>query len=467
LVLKGDSLDEELKNWLSYLAVKTAIGSVEDKSDLEIEISIHLDVGAEQVTQSWTQGIFDRENKIIGYPFPQAVLTRGEDTAVIDGTPAANKHNLHNRKHQAIWHEWSANDIIEDTNLLDESEKEALSSQLLWVKGYLGYSTDMLKDINKRLGGRSNLIKHGMRLASDGTPQGRILDLSLTSSQGLDRQCHIVLGFENLELDTGRKISANETIVNAISKIGSRVIAVLKLYRWAMKKPNRPEIASDLVAWRASVDARSSTSLIRQIFEVNHSEPVFRVEPSNESEVIALFVAMLSLGLLKGYKLQAISGFNRYDALLDIDTSSDEVCQSNDPLSVENNPGGMEGEGKVLEFKFDFQTLFNDFENNKKNPSEIDVLVCWSVSRLNVARGRIEPSYGSWKDHRQIYGGSYIWSDENDTSCIQVIALKNAISELLAEAEILLGSAVPALVGARHWLCWRRRTARPRYEELC
>jgi hypothetical protein len=56
---------------------------------------------------------------------------------------------------------------------------------------------------------------------------------------------------------------------------------------------------------------------------------------------------------------------------------------------------------------------------------------------LNVRRGRLEPTYGDWHDHRTHYGATYTWSDENDSSRIPVLSLKNIVVELLAMKETL------------------------------
>ena len=110
-----------------------------------------------------------------------------------------------------------------------------------------------------------------------------------------------------------------------------------------------------------------------------------------------------------------------------------------DVLSVRDKPEKLEGENKVLEFKHNFEDLLNDFEEKNKNPQELDICVCWVVPDLNVARGRIEPTYDDWKDHRRIYGGSYLWVDDNDSTEVEIIALKNVLAELLARHEIREG----------------------------
>jgi len=438
IVVIGEGPATELKNWICFLASKTALGAVDDVSDKKIIIEAILDLGDDQHNQIWTLGNFDRESNVIGYPFPHKVLRTAKSIQDIVATPQEQQFK-HTRKYAAVYKHWSAEEIISETPSLDTDERDKLLQHLVGVDGYLSYSTDVLREINNRLGGRSYLLRHGMRIAVDGIPQGRNVDLSLTSSQGLDRQSHIVLSFRGLELDTGRKISADEIVASAISKLGQRVVGVLKEYRWAMKKKDRPEVASDLDAWRSSVESRSQTSLVHELFKLNKLPPVFRVDPDNETEVIALFVSLIGQGLLKGFRLDAISGYARYDSLCEIDSQSSSVRDLEDSLSVRDHETGPHGDSKVLEFKYRFDSLIQDFEDKTKIPAEIDLVVCWDLPELNVRRGRIEPSYGEWRDSRSVYAGTYTWIDDNETSQFPILALKPIIAEMVARAESAQG----------------------------
>lgn len=437
LVNYGDGPEKELKNWACFLASKTALGGVEDPAP-KIEVELVLDLGDDVLRQQiWKLGAFDRENNVLGYPFPQLVFRQSKDVNEIENTPVEQKYK-HIKKYQAVHRRWTAAEIIHETQM-DAAEAEKLNDSLLWVEGYLCYSTDVLKEVNKRLGGRAYLIRYGMRIAVDGIPQGRNIDLALTSNQGLDRQCHIVLAFKGLELDTGRKISADEIIASAIVKLGQRVVMILKEYRVYMKKKDRPAFASDLTAWRDDVNSRAQTSMVEQLYKAYGLTPVLKVDPDSEAEVIALFVSLMRHDLLRGYKIAAISGYARYDSLCDCDTNSDALRDLEDTLSIREDSEELHGAERVLEFKDNFNSLLEEFDSKKKIPTEIDFVVCWVVPDINIARGRLEPCYGIWRDRRTLYAASYLWYDENETACIPVLALKNIVSELLARKEDVPG----------------------------
>lgn len=433
-VVVGGGKEVELKNWMSFLCAKTPLGSVWDRSQSGIEVTISLDTGDEALlSRTWRLGELSLDERVAGYPFPHLVLKTAKDVGEIDRTEDARRH-IHQSKYPAVYKRWSAQEIIDGTPALEEEERIKLLDHLEWVYAYFCYSTDVLKEVNSRLGGRTQLVRYGIRIASDGVAQGRNVDLSLTSSQGLDRQTHIVMSFKKLELDTGRKISADEVIASAIGKIGRRVVDVLKEYRWSMKKKDRPDVQSDLTAWRNDVEVRARRALIPLLFP--DGESPLLVDPSNEQEVIALFASLVTKKMVKGLQIEAISGYERYDSLVNVFADNDTVRSEIDPLSVRAAVLSPVGEGKVLEYKYSFSELLQDFADRKKNPAEIDVVVCWSVPEMDIGRGRLQPCYGEWRDHRALHSASYVWSDDNETSSFPVISLENVVVELIAKIEL-------------------------------
>lgn len=436
----GKSIADELVHWANYLCARTVLGAVESLFSKPLKIRLILDRGEEQAEQFFSLESYDIEKSILGYPFPHKILRTSKDTDEIDGVGPEKRYS-HNRRYSAVRKRWKADEIIPKLRSLTEGASEKLERHLDWVDAYLCYSTEIMKECNDRLGGRSQFLRHGIKIAVDGIPQGRMLDLSLTSSQGLDRQSHIVISFKGLELDLGRKISADEDIANAISEVGKHVVGHLKEYRWALKKKDRPDVSSDLSRWKEAIDSRQVESVYVPFCEALNLSPVFAVDPDNEQEVIALFVSLCASGSLLGYDIRAISGFERYDAIVNVSTSSDDLKRFTDPVSIRTDEDQVAGENCVLEFKHSFIDLMHDFAEKKKNPMEVDLLVCWELNELNVDRGRVRPCYEEWRDHRPNYGASYIWEDDNESSSVVIISLKNFVLELLASAERKAGES--------------------------
>jgi hypothetical protein len=451
-VIVGDGIEQELLNWASYLAARTPIGRADKPTapagGPDFIVKLLLDHGvAGTLVREFIRSAFNRDQGTLGYPFPESVFRVGIDTAEIDAEPAARKHERHYRKHQAVFHTWNAAELLDIIDL-DDEELALLSSHLLWVRGHLSYSTDVLKKVNQLLGGRSSLVRYGAKLAVDGVPQGRPLDLSLTSDQGLDRQTHIVLGFSELELDIGRKFISDEKILSAVAKINQRVVSLLKDYRIYLKKKDLEPISSDLEAWGREIDQRRNNSLIPVLLRQTDAGSALSVDPASENDVITLWGGLVASKRILGFEMLALSGFNRYDALVDITAEAIEPAHD-DKLAVIAT-SYVPKLKSVLEFKWDFVDLITDFEDNAKNPQEIDFVVCWDCSDLNLRRGSLKPTYGmTWRHERPVRGVSYVWTDDDGSSAIYVLALRNLAAEILAMDDVDEGSALLAMIEAR------------------
>jgi hypothetical protein len=146
--------------------------------------------------------------------------------------------------------------------------------------------------------------------------------------------------------------------------------------------------------------------------------------------VIALWTSLLAVKALPGYQMKALSGFNRYDGLIDV---SKNAVSSEGNLAVVTTDTKPKDDA-VIEFKVSFESLIDDFEQKVKAPPEIDLVVVWDLPNLNVRIGSLQPTYGSkWAHSRQQRGQTYIWSDDTSSTQIPVIALRNLVPELLVK----------------------------------
>lgn len=429
---------KELRSWTAFLSARTPIGlALQQGTDplTPMDVRVILDFGDGTEEEIYDRSRYNLDQGTVGYPFPESVFRVGIDTADIMRTPESQRTVKHTRRHQAIFHEWNAQELVDEIDSLDEDERTLLASHLVWVRGYLCYSTDVLKKVREEMGTRAAAVRYGARLAVDGAPQGRPLELALTSDQGLDRQTHIVLGFSELGLDTGRKIVSDERITKAINKVTQRVVTKLKELRWTLKIKDKAPVASDLNKWAADIAARAGNSNIPDLFADLNSVPPSRVDPDNEQEVIALWTALITTGVLDGYEMRALSGFNRYDALVDIEPRAMENSGALAAIAADFNPK----KNAVLEFKWSFDDLITDFETKVKLPQEIDLVVCWDCSDLNMRMGGLEPTYGKWAHERRLRGANYNWSDDGGSIQFPVIALRNVVAELLVERGVDIG----------------------------
>lgn len=442
IVLVGDGGENELLHWVNFLCAKTAVGQVTNIESKNIKVVFYLDNGQEVYSQEWRFGEYNKDEKKLGYPYPWKIFAVHHEKANIDATPSGQSFK-HRNKYQALHAKWTKVDIEAEEIEFTDEESELVSNHLDFVDLFFAYSTDVLKEVHRRMGTRATQIRYGIRIAVDNVPQGRMLDFDLTSNTGLNRQTHAVIAFSGLELDTGRKIPSNEIITEVIKKIGVRIMNKMAELRWTLRKKDRPPISSDLEEWRNSVRTKTVDSIVRALFETKELMPPISIDPESENDVIALFTSLISNNVLKGYKLFALSGYARYDGLITIKKNGSQLINIDDPFSIRDNERMAEGELMVLEFKHQFASLIEDFEDRKKNPNEINLVVCWTLPSMNINRGSISYCYGDRKDHRPLYGVTHIWTDENETSTIPIISLRHYVAECLKniESEPGLGTA--------------------------
>ena len=442
IVLVDDNPVLELRRWASYLCSKTALGQAASDETVPMQVWLHLDRGEELHSTEWSLGAFDLEERQLGYPYPWRVLKVHEDVTNIDNTADSQRLIRHKGKHQALRLRWSREELLESKNLrLSDDERELAMEHLEFLDVFFAYSTKILETIHRRTGSRSNVLRYGIRMVWDGIPQGRIADFDLTRHQGLARQAHAVVGFRGLELDTGRKIPANDVVTEVVRKITVRAMNHLTDYRWALKTKSRPDPSPNLDGWRNDTKERMSLSIVRSLFEILDHKAAILVDPDTEQDVIALFAALLARRVLRGYEMVALSGFNQYDGLVHILTDADYLKRDTDTFSVRNYDEPRGGDYKVLEFKLQFESLLDDFESKRKRPQDIDLLVCWTLPDINVRRGRLSYTYGERNEFRQTYGMTHLWVDENETSSIPILCLKHFVTEKLKRAEMERGVA--------------------------
>lgn len=424
--------EKELGNWASYLCLKSSLGRSAPTVTKDFKVRFHLDRGSGNVSSSdWVfSSNFSRNLKQLAYPHPNDVLSVAEPATTIEKIPDISRH-LHRNKYQAISFEFSKKDI--EAIDFSEKERQVIGEHFEGVKLYYAYSVGLFDEIRGRLGNRE--FRYGMKLLVDGVPQGRMVDFSLTRNQGLDRQMHATISFKGLELDSGRKIPSNENVASAIQKIGTYVAGQASDFKFFIRKKEVPHKPSDLSNWQKEIIERRKDSLVVDLFERKNVVAPLYADPYSESDVIALTSGMISAGLLKGLKPYSLSSSTIYDCLADVVTDGAELSIHDDPLSIRTKSVGRSRELGAVEYKFVFESVIDDFLNEVKRANEIDLLICWDVGSLNVARGQLDFWYGPKADRREVYGATHVWTDENLATSIPVISLKHAVCILLAQAE--------------------------------
>lgn len=107
-------------------------------------------------------------------------------------------------------------------------------------------------------------------------------------------------------------------------------------------------------------------------------------KPQQEQDVVALFHELLGIGRLRGYGIFATSQHETYDSLYVLDypqVDGFRFDRANNALGVSGELSfPFSSEPRVLEYKFDFDSLVADIENDVKFSQHVNLVVCWKAS---------------------------------------------------------------------------------------
>ena len=373
----------------------------------------------------------------IAYPLPHRIPTiKALDTRTIP-PPNANPQralsfNSNNSfQHDGIFRTWDKTQLKELRAFQESlSDENNFKDNIEQVYAFLSYSTDVLKkQIKSQLKNKIEILQYGLKMAPHGVPQGRKLDLKLTSNIGLERQAHIVIVTKGSQLDTGRKLLANEREQLFMQTVATQAINILKNFRGYLKPNNKVQSSDDLQKWKEETKHRAEEQPNTLFDSILKSSKVTICR--DEQEVIVAFTSLCSSSWLNNIKIYAASGHNTYDALVKI------TAPLNENRQIQPDPPNSSVLDSLLvcEFKLGFSQLLADFDNAKKESDKINICVCWSCAKSDAEKfelGSIEPTYGQWKNEREIPGQTHLWRGNNGHNIIYVIALENLLYELYA-----------------------------------
>lgn len=434
-----EGFSSEIHNWAALLCSKTSLGVIEPKHAFEGTVRIHLDRGnGEDYFVEYRLGSYpgSAQSPILGYPYPYKVAKHGVNLKDIENLDASKKRK-HLRQHELIYRRWYRKEILtlSGSNKFTDEEEDLIEEHFQFIDVTFCYETDILTKLNETLGsklGSNNIIQAGIKLAVDGVPQGRVVGFVLKRYEGYSKQAHALMSFRDMELDTGRKIPTDEVFGSVIEKIGRRVMTAMAENRKYLKFKDRIKPNKKLSDWKIDTKNRQESSRLEEIFRLNGFSPPLLVDPDSENDVILAFGGFISSNLIMGYQVHALSGWNTYDGLVTIDTSSSELTNIDDQLSIRNKRQAKEfgGEFKVLEFKLYFDDIINDFENHSKSPEDVSLIVCWKINNFESSIGRVLHTYHSRSGKRSLYAQTHEWKDNNRDTVIPIISLYDLVLNL-------------------------------------
>lgn len=364
--------------WEGILRIETAIGMIPAAVDVGFEPAVTV-----RLIQSNGENI---EFQIpCRYLFPHEVLearrfldmeeyqTSGRGPSIPDS----------DRNKDGIYRTFTDEQIRAEFDL---SEVVGTTDTTLWLYVFRSFSATFFRDQRRTATGRR--VYAGVRLAADSMPVGAIQRISnlnrFTYSQNT---VQMLLHIEGAEPDIGRKGFSEE--VTQLGQVLAKELVEKKLQGWndflRSEGGDRRALAR-LEDWKYQSRQHEETSTLPKWPGAS-----LRVTstPDREQDVIALFHELLGAGAILGYDVLATSQHARYDSLMWVRLKDDEVAQAiYDPITCAWGVEDYRAEAltrdavvEAVEYKLDLIGLVDDFRNNAKSFSEVELAIAWSAGQ--------------------------------------------------------------------------------------
>lgn len=439
--------------WFDILRLVTPLGGVYiDTESYKPEVHVRvLNRAGLETTHSSTNVEYFYPHEI---PTLKAVDLGEIRTAIkgIEGDPQTILTRLPDKykRLECVYEVWTHEEILSANGVLKLSLSD--DQRILIERHQIGMyaahvdSVKTFDAFNDSLGLRKNsqVMRGGLQLAAAHMPQGDLLVIPLNRFIGYQRNTHVVVHFSNGSPDLGRKVFQPElrTLAEALAVSATNLFIG---YRWLMKPDTgstRELVPSrELHRWRRSQeDWRDQNPFAAEVVSPTIG---YLSKPREEQDVVALFHELIGAGVIRGLRFYGSTFNDTYDALVELvytDADRDLFDASENPLGVRKDlPLPYESEPKVLEYKFDLDSLIRDFDAGVKFPEHVDLVVCWQATGTFKRKLMLQSLLlGDAGDSRVYFGATHkaYMQGEFARSVFEVIILEDLYNFLLdPEAE--------------------------------
>jgi hypothetical protein len=383
------------EQWLYLLLIKTPLGSIPYLNDDSEAIQFELEVIDKN-------GVLNSlPDNSARYMFPhteinasvnlkdiiklqEKLISQGKDASAI---PAKYL------KSNGIYEFFDTNELL-SLRKIDDDFENLLNKYSVEAYAYFTYSTsvwDQLNDSLARLRKGYRVLKGGLQLANNNMPQGDLISIPLTSNIGYQNQCHIIVHFKDADPDLGRKGFQPE-LKEAAEKISVAIVNRFKKWKRLLRSDSgvKPDITKEIelhewVKAQETHETKHPLVLTNKNFFAPINEISITSEPQSEQDVIVLFNPLIAGGVIRGINLLATSQVKQYDGVYKYVVKEPF---GNHKFDKENNPLGVNelhfkaehvSPPKILEYKYNLDALFHEFESEYKNEKDIHLAIAWEM----------------------------------------------------------------------------------------
>lgn len=316
-----------------------------------------------------------------------------------------------------IWDVWDKTELLDEQSYfysaLSDDDRLLVERHGVIVYGCFLRSAKIWGELNDEVFGLrkgQRIIQGGLQLASDFMVQGDLSIIPLTSTIGYQANSHVVVHFTDGNPDMGRKVFQPE-LKDVAESVAVRAVGTFKRFLQHLKPDTG---AQSITPDKELHDWKRQQENYRDRHPLAFSRDGLRIglvsKPQQEQDVVALFHELVGSGVLHGFRFFGTSQSDRYDSLFFMEYSNAELLFGpRQRLGVNRNyKVPYSTEPKVLEYKYTFDSLVDDFEKDEKFPNQVNLVVCWSAGERHRSKYYLQPLLvGDEGSSRQIFGATH------------------------------------------------------------
>ena len=413
------------EQWNAILRLKTPLGGIYFEKETPT-FKCHLTV----VDESGNKSVGEVDD--CEYLYPHTVIStcialdkiQAEQRSFLEKNKDVSKLPDKYKNLNGIYKYWTVEDVERDfTSKLDEDQARLIGVYKVSCYGFFCYSIDIWDSFNdEKLGIRKGekILRGGLQLATNSMPQGELILIPLKRHMYYQNVSHVVVHFEKVDPDLGRKGFQPE-LEGLAKNIAVAAVNHFLVWRKYLRKETgaSPDIVghkniSDWIHDSVIHEKAEPLSILGTDVFLPTSEPSITSKPLNEQDVIALFNQLLAGGVIRGVRIMETSSYNQYDGIF-------RLCLK-EPIGhyVYNkvkNPLGLRMDKcepylsapQILEYKYSFDALIEEIEKDEKSEKYIELVIAWKMGDGWHARYEITPLlHFANIHHRYFHGGTHL-----------------------------------------------------------
>jgi len=408
--------------WYDVLRIKTPLGGIYlSSSKFAPRVIISVKSSDKEVTQKTT----DRAEYYYPHEIPNLkVKSLGDVSKAADKIPGDSQTKLlklepeYKRLH-CVYDIWGKDEILSEDSYfysaLSDEQKEIVERHNVIVYAAFLHSAKLWTEFNDEVLGLrkgQRIIHGGLQIASDYMAQGELFVIPLTSAIGYQANSHVIVHFTDGNPDMGRKVFQPELTKLAETLAVRSVNAFRRFLQYVRPDTGSQSITPDkeIHDWkRAQEEFRDRNPLS---LTLSGRTLALVSKPQQERDAIALFHELIGANILRGFRFFGTSQSDRYDSVFFMyygETDNVLFDAKLNRLGVNrsfNLP--YTTEPKILEYKFEFDSLVADFEKEGKYSKHVDFVVVWTAGKQYKEKFYLQSLLiGDEGSSRQIFGATH------------------------------------------------------------